>query len=71
MPSINKAKKVCIQLGIDIETNFIKADSDVGSNVKLTKFACFLIALQADGRKPVVKRARTYFLNELEDLKFR
>ncbi len=68
MPSIEKAKKVCVQLGISIEDNFIKADSDVGSNMKLTKFACFLVALQADGRKPIVKRARTYFLNELEDL---
>lgn len=68
MPSIEKAKKVCIQLGIDIESNFIKSDSDVGANVKLTKFACFLVALQADGRKPIVKRARAYFLNELEDL---
>lgn len=68
MPSIDKAKKVCIQLGIPIESNFISSDSDVGPNIKLTKFACFLIALQADGRKPIVKRARTYFLNELEDL---
>ncbi|MDF1697973.1 MAG: hypothetical protein P1U56_19150 [Saprospiraceae bacterium] len=67
-PSIEKAKKVCIQLGITIEDNFIHADSDMGPNIKLTKFACFLIALQADGRKPIVKRARAFFLNELEDL---
>jgi len=68
LPSIEKAKKICVQLGISIEDNFIKAESDAGANMKLTKFACFLISLQADGRKPIVKRARTYFLNELEDL---
>lgn len=67
-PSIEKAKKICVHLGIPYEDNFIKTKTDHGSDIILTKFACFLIALQADGRKPVVKRARSYFLNELEDL---
>jgi len=67
-PSIEKAKKICLYLGIPYEDNFIKTDTDHGKDIILTKFACFLIVLQADGRKPVVKRARTYFLNELEDL---
>jgi len=67
-PSIEKAKKICVHLGIPYEDNFIKTKTDKGSDIILTKFACFLIALQADGRKPVVKRARSYFLNELEDL---
>ena len=67
-PSIEKAKKVCLQLGIPVETNFIPGPSEHGADTKLTKFACFLIALQADARKPVVGRARTYFLNELEEL---
>ena len=67
-PSIEKAKKICLHLGIPYEDNFIKTKTDHGNDVILTKFACFLIALQADGRKPVVRRARSYFLNELEDL---
>lgn len=67
-PSIEKAKIICVHLGIPYEDNFIKTKTDHGSDIILTKFACFLIALQADGRKPMVKRARTYFLNELENL---
>lgn len=66
--SINKAMKLCVQLGIDTGDNFIEAESENGQDVMLSHFACFLVSLQADGRKPIVKRARTYFLNELEDL---
>ena len=35
---------------------------------KLSKFACFLISIHADGRKEIVKKARAYFLNELEEM---
>lgn len=67
-PTITKAKQLCVQLGLAAENNFIVATSEEGKDIKLTKFACFLIAIQADGRKPIVKRARSYFLNELEEL---
>ncbi len=68
LPSITKAKKVCIQLGISIEENFINDVNNSKKDIKLTKFACFLISLQADNKKPIVKRARSYFLNELEEI---
>lgn len=67
-PTITKARQLCMQLGLDAESNFVLSKSEEGNDIKLTKFACFLIALQADGRKPIVKRARSYFLNELEEL---
>lgn len=67
-PVITRAKQLCVQLGLAAENNFTVATSDVGKDIKLTKFACFLVAIQADARKPVVKRARSYFLNELEEL---
>ncbi|MFT4534498.1 MAG: DNA-damage-inducible protein D [Saprospiraceae bacterium] len=66
--TITKAKKTCVQLGLDVEDNFIKANSEMGPNIKLSKFACFLIAIHADARKPIVKRARAYFLNELDEV---
>lgn len=68
MPSIKKAKRVCTLLGIPYEDNFVYAVFDWGKDIKLTKFACFLISLKADARKPIVKKARTYFLNELEEV---
>lgn len=66
--SIEKSKLACLQLGISIDNNFIPATIDKKKDIKLTKFACFLIAFHADGRKPIVKRARAYFLNEMEEV---
>jgi DNA-damage-inducible protein D len=70
--AIQKAKDTCIALNIDINKNLIsvqrKEDSYTGQDFKLSKFFCFLVAIHADTRKPVVKRARLYFLNELEEL---
>lgn len=67
-PSINKAKNICVQLNIPVDQNFIPMDDSKEQDYKLTKFACFLTSLQADARKPIVKRARQYFLNEMEVL---
>lgn len=68
LPAINKAKELCVQLGLPFETNFISATNFGQKDIKLTKFSCFLISLKADSRKPIVKRARAYFLNHLEEL---
>lgn len=67
-PSIRKAQNICLQIGLPHEENFIASQNDKRKDIKLTKFACFLIALQADDKKPVVKRARAYFLNQLEEV---
>lgn len=64
--SIQKAKAACVQLGLSFEENFIE-DAEK-KDIKLSKFGCFLIALQADTRKPVVKKARSYFYNEMNSL---
>lgn len=68
LPVIKKAKKACMVLGIDFESNFINEKNGAKEDIKLSKFACFVVALQADARKPIVKRARSYFLNELEEV---
>lgn len=67
-PTIERAKQACVELGIPVETNFIPDNNNSKNDIKLTKFACFIVALQADDKKPVVKKARGYFLNELEEL---
>lgn len=66
--TITKAKKTCVQIGLDVEDNFIKSESEMGPNVKLSKFACFLVAIHADARKPIVRKARAYFLNEMDEV---
>ncbi|NNF33640.1 MAG: hypothetical protein HKN68_06005 [Saprospiraceae bacterium] len=70
--AIQKAKDTCIALHVDINSNCIpvkRNDDDYkGQDYKLSKFFCFLVAIHADSRKPVVRRARMYFLNELEEL---
>jgi len=68
MPSIDKAKLACMQLGIPLDDNFISTKMERKKDIKLTKFACFLIAYQADNRKPIVRRARAFFLNDLEEI---
>lgn len=69
---LHKAKDTCVDLHIPLNENFIPAiriDGDKKkSDYKLSKFFCFLVSIHSDGRKPVVKRARMYFLNELEEL---
>ena len=70
--AIQKAKDTCIALHIDINENCrpVKRNDPEfkGQDFKLSKFFCFLISIHADSRKPVVRRARMYFLNELEEL---
>ncbi len=79
-PVIVKARENCTLLGISAEENFKKFDvSEITDHkksyksksrwdYKLTKFACFLIAMQADRRKPRVRKAQLYFLHLMEEL---
>jgi DNA-damage-inducible protein D len=47
---IQKSMSNCLNLGIDIEEVFIPIELEVGAkSYRLTRFACFLIAMQADG----------------------
>lgn len=56
---IQKAMTSCLQLGIDTDEAFIPFDLPNGSkSYKLTRFACFLIAMQADSKKPEVASAQ-------------
>jgi DNA-damage-inducible protein D len=62
---INKAISSCAQLGIQIPDAFISTTQIVEgrevNSYKLTRFACFLVALHADGKKPQVASAKIYF----------
>jgi DNA-damage-inducible protein D len=57
MKPVQRAVTACNTLGIPIQENFTFDDDDV----KITRFACYLIAMNADTKKPVVAKAQAYF----------
>lgn len=59
---INKAIASCAHLGVDIGESFVAdqviIDGKLLSTYKLSRFACFLITMQADSKKPEVAKAK-------------
>jgi len=67
---INKAKEACEKVGINVTSNFtdvskvqIKADGKPYSikDIKLSRYACYLIAQNGDPTKQQIALAQTYF----------
>ena len=62
---INKAIASCAQLDIQINDAFIQATIEIDGKqcptYRLTRFACFLIAMHGDEKKPEVAAAKVYF----------
>jgi DNA-damage-inducible protein D len=59
---INRSISSCAQLGVDISEvfipfHFVDGDKQV-SSYKLTRFACLLVAMHADSKKPQVAQAK-------------
>ena len=57
MKPVQRAISACNTLGIPIHENFEFLENDV----KVTRFACYLIAMNADTKKPQVAKAQAYF----------
>lgn len=55
---ISKAQQACLTIDIAIEDNFFRLDD---GSYKLTRFACYLIAMNGDTSKPAVATAQVYF----------
>jgi DNA-damage-inducible protein D len=61
-----RAMAACAALGIAVQENFLHdtredADGDPVHDCKLSRFACYLIAMNGDPRKAEVARAQAYF----------
>lgn len=60
---INKAVASCARLNLDATENFIshtvEVDGKPTKTYRLTRFACFLISMHADSKKPEVAQAKT------------
>ncbi len=61
--AINKAMTTCNTLNIPIMDNFLQVtqESRAGIDFKLSRFACYLTVMNADGKKPSVAMAQAYF----------
>jgi DNA-damage-inducible protein D len=63
--AINKAIQACTTLRIPILGNFTQVQREVNSKTvrdyKLSRFACYLTAMNGDSKKPQVAKAQAYF----------
>jgi DNA-damage-inducible protein D len=53
-----RAKQTCLTLGMEIEDHFVR-QSD--GTCLITRFGCYLVAMNGDTRKPEVAAAQVYF----------
>lgn len=61
-PVLGRAQKAVIGSGHDVTAHFQREEVlGVGHDVRLTKFACYLVAMNASPSKPQVARAQAYF----------
>ncbi|MBP2316948.1 BRO family protein [Azospirillum soli] len=71
--AINKAMAACAALNIDIQDNFVQinrvVDGTEVSDFKLSKFGCYLTAMNGDSKKPEVAAAQAYFITLAEAFK--
>ncbi len=70
LPVIDKAKEACKNSGYDIENHFVDVHEmvDIGSqarrqisDVRLSRYGCYLIVQNGDPAKPVIANGQTYF----------
>jgi DNA-damage-inducible protein D len=70
---INKAMMVCSTLEIDIAINFEQTSRDLDGakqpDIRLSKFACYLVAMNGDVKKKEVALAQAYFITITEAFK--
>lgn len=69
---IQRAMQACLSSNIDCHDNFIKVDRIVNTipitDYKLTRFGCYMIAMNGDVKKPEVAAAQVYFAKQVEKI---
>ncbi len=72
MKPINKAIQSCMAANIDHFSDFRKEmriiDDKYVDDIKLSRFACYMVAMNADTKKPQVARAQVYFADQVEKI---
>lgn len=64
--AVERAMAVCVQLDVNVTDNIVPSPHDVDGKTqedfKLSRFACYLAAMNGDVKKPEVARAQAYFI---------
>jgi DNA-damage-inducible protein D len=72
MKPIQRAMTACLTANIDVYDNFIKATRVVDGNTiddyKLSRFACYMVAMNGDVKKQKVAEAQTYFADQAQKI---
>lgn len=70
--TIDRAITSCTNAGVNVFDNFQQAQREVGGSTKtdfkLSRFACYLTAMNADPKKEEVARAQAYFVTIADSL---
>ena len=68
--AINRAIRACTTIGVDVFENFQQVNREVDCKTirdfKLSRFACYLTAMNGDVKKPEVAKAQAYFATVAE-----
>jgi len=71
--AINRALTTCMTLDIDAQDNFEQIKREVGgkevNDYKLSRFACYLVAMNADNKKKEVASAQAFFAVTAETIR--
>ena len=71
--ALQRAMQTCMQVGADLMDNIVQATRDVDGkptkDYKLSRFACYLAAMNGDPKKPGVAKAQVYFAQWAEALR--
>lgn len=67
---IRRAMTACLSINMDCSDEFAKVkrvvDGSLGDDYKLTRFACYMVVMNADSKKHQVARAQVYFAKQVE-----
>ena len=63
--ALTRAKQACLSLGIQCEDHFVR---QANGKHAITRFGCYLIAMNGDTRKREVAAAQAYFATIAEDV---
>lgn len=73
LKAINKAIQSCMTINVEVMENFTKVkrevDGETVDDYKLSRFACYLVTMNADVKKPEVANAQAWFAASAEAIR--